>query len=581
MESQKLENSLNLALEYEKDANIYSESLFTGLDRRTDIWELIVKYNGEKSLLEYCNEEGITAEILVGGYAILTVPEQKIDALTGQAFLEYAEQPKRLFFADYEGRIASCVTPFLSAEKRLTGRGVFVGIIDSGIDYKSQDFRNPDGTTRIWQYNDLNGGRIFTKEEIDRAFQEDDEELVTELTYASDASGHGTAVAGIAAGNGSLSDGKYAGMAPEAELLVVKLGRDLPGAFPRTTQLMRAVNWMVLEAQKIGRPIAINISIGNTYGAHDGTSLVEQFLNQAAEVGRNCICVGSGNEGADAGHTAVLFAGEELGVKTAEFTIGRYERELTVQIWKNYEADCRVELVSPVGEIFFLRKNGGSGAIKYETEQEHILVYLGEPSPYSVKQEIYLDMIAKENYLSEGVWILRFFKTDMQMLRADLYLSPSTLRTVGTRFVQPAADRTLTIPSSASKVITVGAYDTAYEAYADFSGRGNAVNEEIFLADYGEYVKPDLAAPGVNIVSNNIFGSYSTFTGTSFAVPFVTGAAALLLEWGIVRGNDPYMYGQKVKAGLRKQAGMLAFDNVRPNEKTGYGALCIKNTLIS
>ena len=121
-------------------------------------------------------------------------------------------------------------------------------------------------------------------------------------------------------------------MAPESELLIVKLGTPARDSFPRTTELMRAVTYLVKKALLFQRPIAVNISFGNTYGSHDGTSLLERFLDNASEAGRCVICVGSGNEGAARGH----MAGNALEETKVELAVGSYEGAFSVQIWKNY-----------------------------------------------------------------------------------------------------------------------------------------------------------------------------------------------------------------------------------------------------
>ena len=131
--------------------------------------------------------------------------------------------------------------------------------------------------------------------------------------------------------------------------------------------------------------------------------------------------------------------------------------------------------------------------------------------------------------------------------------------------------RTLTIPATAQRAISVSAYDSLTFVYADFSGRGGI--EGIPLG------KPDLAAPGVNVLAPARDGGYLAFTGTSFATPFVTGGAALLMEWGIIRGNDPYLYGEKVKAYLRRGARELPGFTEYPNPQVGYGALCVRESL--
>ena len=137
-----------------------------------------------------------------------------------------------------------------------------------------------------------------------------------------------------------------------------------------------------------------------------------------------------------------------------------------------------------------------------------------------------------------------------------------------TRFLRPVEETTLTIPSTASKVLTVGAYDALTNAYADFSGRGGRNGIQ----------KPDLVAPGVEILTAAPGGGYLRKNGTSFAVPFVTGAAALLMQYGITDGNDPYLYGEKVKAYLRRGAAPLPGIRAYPDERVGYGALCLERS---
>ena len=642
-QSEKLENSLQLALDTPQAEREASASLNTGFNKADKTWELIVKYNNSPNFLSYVNSRQIQTDLLLSGYAILTIPESEIPALTRQPFLEFVEQPKRLFFADRAGLSASCIPanrifynalPDVSEPPfTLTGKGVLIGIIDSGIDFTNPDFRNPDGSTRIRALYDIQQNKIFSREDINLYLQSEaferinnpnlqneasSENVTISLSRAIDFSGHGTAVAGIAASNGASSKGYFegaasetsagyenssagyagslAGVAPEAELLVVKLGPDIPDSFPRTTQLMKAVNWTVLTATEMGMPISINISIGNTYGPHDGSSLLETFLDAAAEVGRTSICVGSGNEGSDRGHTSLIFEQNETGTKFISLSIGDYETGLTIQLWKNYSSDCSVALIAPDGTVYpivetfptltgtFLRPAASlDRSLTISTTGDTILVYIGTPVPYSINQELYFDFIPKAEYLTRGIWQFRIEKIVSNPLSLNLYLPVGLTRSLETRFVDPDTSNTITIPSTASRVITVGAYDPYTDLVPDFSGRGYILEQLVTDREatgtstfFQTQVKPDLVAPGVNIVSNDLLGGYSTFTGTSFAAPFVTGGAALLMEWGIVRGNDRYMYGQKIKATLQRLARQLeAYPSV-PNEVSGYGALCLQ-----
>ena len=179
------------------------------------------------------------------------------------------------------------------------------------------------------------------------------------------------------------------------------------------------------------------------------------------------------------------------------------------------------------------------GPQRFTLGQTQILLYYGEPSPYSPYQEIYLDFLPVRDYVDSGIWTVRLIPQRIVTGRYDMWFPAGGVLNEGTGFLLPREETTLTIPSTAAKVITVGAYDARFGQLAGFSGRGFTGNGQ---------VKPDLAAPGVEITSCAPGGGYTARSGTSMATPFVTGSAALLMEWGIVRGNDAYLYGEKIKA---------------------------------
>lgn len=583
MPSQKLENLLNLALDATESERENSLNLDVGYNPIEREWTLIVQYT--KSL-ERVRELAKSVVELLNGYAIITIKESQIERLTQIIEVNYVEKPKRLYFQVSNGRQVSCIEEVQDARLSLYGQGILIAVIDSGIDYANLDFRNEDGTTRIralWDQSLLPRpgemppegytiGVEYTKKQIDEALNQSDVMQRKMIVATQDISGHGTAVTGIAAGNGRMSGGLYAGVAPKSELIVVKMGNPSKEGFPRTTELMQGVDYVVRKAIEYQMPVAINISFGNTYGSHDGTSLVERYLNSISETWKNVICVGSGNEGTSAGHAAGLL---EEGKRTeVQLAVQNRETSLNVQIWKSYVDEIEIEIINPSG-VSTGRISEILGTQRITLGDTELLIYYGEPKPYTVRQEIYIDFLPEESYISSGVWKIQLNPRSIVDKEWQMWLPTQAVLNVGTAFLSPNSATTLTIPSTASLVITVAAYNALTFTYADFSGRGPAR-----VYEGTGVMKPDLAAPGVNVTAPTVDGGYAQFTGTSFATPFVTGSAALLMEWGIVRGNDPYLYGEKVKAYLRRGARELPGYNEWPNGVLGYGTLCLKNSIL-
>ncbi len=568
MADQKLENVLNLALDATEEERQRSLELDVGYDAIQQEWDLIVKYSGS---LDEIRALGIRVVELQNEYAIVTVKENLIDRLSDFPQIEFIEKPKRLFFNVENGKIASCIPPVQRPPYNLTGRGVLVGVIDSGIDYANPVFRNADGTTRIrtlWDQslseNPPEGyviGTEYTSEQINEALRQPTMEQRRQIVPSQDISGHGTAVAGVAAG----SSNNYRGVAYESELIVVKLGISKLDGFPRTTELMQGIDYVVRKALEYQMPVAINISFGNTYGAHDGNSLLEQFIQDIANRWKSVICIGTGNEGNTAGHTAgVVSDSEEVVI---ELSVQENETALNVQIWKAYYDVMDISLESPSGvRVGPIQEILGSQ--RFRIGQTDLLLYYGEPSPYTIDQEIYIDFLPRRDYISSGIW--RIILTPREIISGNyaLWLPSENVLNEGTGFLFPSVQGSLTIPSTAFRTIGVGAYNSATMTYADFSGRGSGVR-----------IKPDLVAPGVDILAPIPGGGFGEFSGTSFATPFVTGSAALLMQWGIVVGNDPFLYGEKVRAYFQRGAREILGFEEYPNQVVGYGALCVEESL--
>lgn len=284
MPSQKLETILNLSLSSTPEQRARSGVLDVGFDAEENTWELIVKYSGS---LDEVQAAGIIVEELLAGYAIVTVPESLIDVLTAFPQIEYVEMPKNLQNGLYAAKQASCILPLTGSSGQslpggpLTGEGILLAVLDSGIDYYLPDFRNEDGTTRIaWLWDQtLDAGRApytpprgfsigveFSEEQINAALDLGSREAAFVQIPSTDRSGHGTEVAAVAAG--SNASPLLRGVAVKATLLIVKLA-NLQTGFPRTTELMRGVQWAIQKAREMGMPLVINLSFGNSYGPHE------------------------------------------------------------------------------------------------------------------------------------------------------------------------------------------------------------------------------------------------------------------------------------------------------------------------
>lgn len=558
MTNQKLETALELALSVPSSVRAKSPSLETGYSPETQSWELIIRYSGDLVL-----PEDVTLVSLFGGYGILYLPENRIDEISALPQIEYIEKPKRLSFSLAGAKAAACIPPVTRPPKNLTGENVLIGIIDSGIDIYHPDFRNDDGTTRIVNLWDQTLGQVFSEEEINAALLADDG------TFPSrDLSGHGTHVAGIAAGNGRASGGLYTGVATKSRLIVVKLGNLLPDAFPRTTELMTALDYCVRRSLELQMPLALNLSFGNNYGSHTGFSLLETYLDTIATIGRTTIAVGTGNEGNLGRHASDTLSQAPI---SRELSVGPGETSLNIQLWKDFSDEFQIRLTAPSGESVFLNENY-IGTYQTHLDNTDLYWFFGEPSPYQIFQEIYVEMLpsAGQQTIAEGLWTWQLIPVNIRNGRFDLWLPSSSSINPQTRFLVADPETSLTIPSTAFRPITVAAYDSNANQLASFSGQG-------FTAL--SLTKPDLAAPGVNITSTSVGGGYNARSGTSMATPFVTGSAALLMQYGIIQGNDPFLYGQKIKAWLIRGARPLPALRTYPNPQIGWGVLCLKDSL--
>jgi len=537
-----------------------------------DEWEVIVKYNGDIGTV--AAGLGIRAEVLGDSFAILTLPAALVPELHQYTEIEFIELPKSLSLTLRQAMSDACITAVHNERGGgygLTGNGVLIGIIDSGIDYTHPDFLDPDGNSRVMYFWDQLGsnnppegfynGTEYTNSQLNEALKNPQGNTIPLL----DVIGHGTSVSGVAAGNGRSSSGVEQGVAPESFLIVVRLGEKGRESFARTTEIMRALKYIIDKAVVLNMPVAINLSFGTNDGSHAGDSLFETYINAVAQRWRCVIVVATGNEGSAGHHFGGLISVNQT--MDVAFAVANNLQSMFLTLWKDFADTLDLELISPGGQssgrllpmerVRQLNLGGTAVAVHYR-----------QPTIYSRSQEVYFQLSGSP--ISQGVW--RLLVTGRQVTVGEFHIWLPTVEEVGTEtaFLTPDPGLTLTIPSTTPNVISVGGYNSTLVSAADFSGRGYTFRDI--------YVKPDLVAPAVNIISTRAGGGYDSFSGTSMAAPFITGAAALMMEWGIVQGNDPFLYGQRIKAFLQKGAKQRS-NLTHPNPMWGYGSLCLKDAM--
>ena len=501
---------------------------------------------------------------------------------------------------DASGILATHASPALSNQ----GRGVIIGIIDTGIDYTNPLFRNQDGTTRIisiWdqslpddksdlpvgvpnRYNASGAtyGTEYTREQINEALESDNP---LTLVPSTDINGHGTFLAGIAAG-GVLPEQDFTGAAPECELIIVKLKpakqylRDFYLVSRDTdvyqeNDIMMGIKYLRVEAFSQRKPLVILLGIGSNLGSHEGTSPLNVMIQDVSRYLGMATVIAAGNETGRGHHYMGSIPMGESSIDV-ELQVGNPEsqRGFVVELWAGTADTYSVGFISPSGEsisrIPIIGRNETS--VPFLLEPTVITVNYQLIEPGAGKQLVFIRFEAP----TKGIWKIRVYKTQYLTGQFNMWLPAHNLISDETAFLVPSPYTTITLPGDSPSPITVGAYNHFNNSIYIHSGRGYTI---------GGLIKPDLAAPGVDISGPSIGfrngGSIpmTTRTGTSVAAAHVAGAVANLLSWGIVEGHDITMSEASIKAFLirgAKRNPALSY----PNREWGYGALDLYETFL-
>lgn len=441
-------------------------------------YEVIVKYNGDISEIE--KDLGVSVEKLGYNYAIIiTDSAEKIDLLLNYPQIEYLEKPFILTTQDIQSFSRTGITRFKNTN-RLTGKGTIIGIIDSGIDYNIDLFKDSNGNSKILYYWDqsIKGkppegfqyGSLYTNEDINKAIKR---ELNIPISPTST---HGTHVAGIACQ-----------IAEEANLIVVRVGSVVTDVFSKSTEFMRAIKFILDKALELKMPAAINISYGSNEGSHRGLSLFEQYIDDMSAFWKNNIVVAAGNNGDKDGHKSIKLDKETTEV---EFVVGENEKILNINIWPEFIDDFSVYIVNP-SNIKSQEISLTSGEIKNVLGGTRVKGYFYPITPYSLSRRISVQLTSP-TFINPGIWKLVFTPINIVMGDISIYLPTSEGISKDTRFLEANKNLTVTVPGTANKVITVGSFNSTTDTVSIFSGEGD-IDQNVY--------KPDLLAPGENILS--------------------------------------------------------------------------------
>lgn len=542
-----------------------------------DYADLIIHYGRNESILRLF--ENATVQ-LIGFYAIIHVPLSDITNATIRD-LGYYVMPDLYGIISEESLASSGITRLRNIPAlNLRGEGVLIGILDTGIDYTNPIFRKPDSTTKIaaiWDQTivseDLTTntyyGTEYTREQINLALQS---ENPLEIVPTTDEIGHGTMLAGIIAGN-DVPENNFYGVVPDAELVVVKLkqakeylydfwGIPKNAVCYQENDIIYALEYLEQTSIRLNRPISFCIALGTSLSSHDGRSLLGYSVTLRSENLNHSMVIAGGNEGAAKRHYSGSVS-PDVGFDKVELKVGKNEHNFTMQLWGDSPGLFAIDVQSPTGEYIprMLPRQKEMWEITFLFEKTKIIIDYQPVEKQSGDQLIQLRFIDP----APGIWVFNVYGSGDQSLGFHIWLPMSNFITDETYFIRSDSFTTILTPGNSRGPITVTAYNTYNESLYLKASRGYTRTN---------IIKPDIAAPGVNIVAPTINQGFGEFSGTSTAAAHTAGVAAMILEWAIVKGNLPFIQTQDIKTlmirGARRDPTLQY-----PNQDWGYGILDI------
>ncbi|TCK98465.1 subtilase family protein [Natranaerovirga hydrolytica] len=524
-------------------------------------------------------------QIIDNVYAILHIPlEQYFEILLTFAIIDLNAiitlfGPSSIEAIDSAGILSMHNHPYLP----LRGNDVLIGFVDSGIDYLHPAFIYEDATTKILSIWDqtitegqapegFNYGTEYTSEDINKAIQSDNP---LESVPSVDDTGHGTFLAGIAAGR-YIREEDFAGAAPDAEIVMVKLKRAKQYVADRAliqenavvyqnTDIIQGLEYLVNKATAENKPLVICVALSTNFAAHDGSFVLEEILAKIADNIGIAVVIAAGNE-ANLGHHYEGNFPEGAIYQDVEINVAENEKGLLAQLWVTSPDIYSVGVLSPTGDFLsrFAPRLGQRGLHQFILEPTFIYIEYHLIEERSGDQLIFLRIADP----TPGIWTIRVYGDVVVSRRYNIWIDREGWINPRTQFLNPSSNTTVVIPGTHRVPITVGAYDYLTDTLFIGSGRGPTRDLRI---------KPDLVAPGVNVLGPVPNNQFVTQTGTSIAAAYTAGAAALLLEWGIVLGNDLNASTKTIKKTLIR--GAIRNPNIEyPNNEWGYGILNVVNS---